>query len=91
MPAGPRTSSRTHPTRFCPKSTRVLPAGEVQILSGRSSSCRRAGRTDVRSEGGEVELGRVHSGPILVGKPGLQPVVRLAPGVDRLTVVKIVG
>ena len=36
--AGPSTSSLTHPTRFCPKSTRVLPAGEVQILSGRSSS-----------------------------------------------------
>ncbi len=33
----------------------------------------------------------MHSGPVPVGKPGLQPGGRVAPRVDRLTVVKIVG
>ena len=33
----------------------------------------------------------MHAGPSLVGETRLQPGVRVAPRVDRLTVVKIVG
>ena len=42
-PSGPCAVNRTQPTRFCPKSTRVRPDGEVQIRSGRRASCRTTG------------------------------------------------
>ena len=82
VPAGPCTRTRTHPTRFCPKSTRVLPAGEVQILIGGSSSCRRTGGLMYGSQRAEVELGRVYAGPSLVGEAGL-PTKRPSGAVHR--------
>ena len=43
LPASPCTVNFSQPTRFCPKSTRVWPAGEVQISSGAIASCRTTG------------------------------------------------
>ena len=54
----PLDTKRIHPTRFCPKSTSVLPAGEVQIFTGTSSVSRRVGGP-IRGQRVEVQARRV--------------------------------
>jgi hypothetical protein len=49
-PASPWTVNRSQPTRFWPKSTSVLPSGDVNIPQGERTLAGPAG-TDARSSG----------------------------------------
>jgi hypothetical protein len=48
------------------------------------------GRTDVRGQRAEVELGRVHACPSFVREAALEPGVRVASCIDGLPVVEVV-
>ena len=82
-PGSPVARSRIQPTRFWPKSSRVLPAGEVQIVIGVRVSCRVV-------SGPTCSIRVVRSNSTVRRVSGAR--VRTAePGVDGLTDVQAVG
>ena len=72
---------RSQPTRFCPKSTSVLPDGDDQMATGRAS-CRTTGGADVRREPA-VSKSSVSTPP----QPGSAARVQPVPSASRASMV----
>ena len=85
------TSNRTHPTRFCPKSTRVCPVGDCQTRCAAMSCCRRTGGPTYAVRVAASKSQRVDADPAIGGEPRRLPSSVVTSCVDGLAVVEIVG
>ena len=87
LPGPAWTVNRSHPTRFCPKSTRCCPTGDVQMLY-RRAGLRAARRGRYTARGGEVERQDVDAAP--TGAASRVHPASASAGVDGLPVVQVV-